>query len=103
MIIRTVAYPRAGLVGNPSDGYNGRTISFTFDNFRAEVTLYQSPELEIVPSERDHSRFESVRGLASDVQLYGYYGGVRLLKAAVKRFFDYCQQNRLELDERNIE
>jgi glucuronokinase len=102
MIIRTVAYPRAGLVGNPSDGYNGRTISFTFDNFRAEVTLYQSPELEIIPSERDHSRFESIRGLVRDVKLYGYYGGVRLLKAVVKRFFDHCTQSRIELDDRNF-
>jgi glucuronokinase len=102
MIIRTLAYPRAGLVGNPSDGYNGRTISFTFDNFRAEVTLYQSPELEIVPSERDHSRFESLRGLVRDVKLYGYYGGVRLLKAVVKRFFDHCTQSRIELDDRNF-
>lgn len=102
MIIRTFAYPRAGLVGNPSDGYFGRTISFTFNNFRAQAVLYQSPELEIIPSERDHSRFESIRGLVRDVRLYGYYGGVRLLKAAIKRFFEHCAQNRIELDERNF-
>jgi len=102
MIIRTTAYPRAGLVGNPSDGYFGRTLSFTFSNFSADVTLFQSPELEIVPSERDHSRFESLRRLVSDVAQYGYYGGVRLLKAAIKRFNDYCVENRIELDERNF-
>jgi len=39
MIIRTRAYPRVGLVGNPSDGYFGRTISFAFKNFCAEVVL----------------------------------------------------------------
>ncbi len=102
MIIRTVAYPRAGLVGNPSDGYFGRTISFTFSNFHAEVVLYQTPELEITPSERDHSRFQGIDGLVRDVALYGYYGGVRLLKAAIKRFHDYCAQSHIQLDDRNF-
>ncbi len=102
MIIRTVSYPRAGLVGNPSDGYYGKTIAFTFANFAAEITLYQTPELEILPSERDHSRFRSISRLVDDVNLYGYYGGVRLLKAAIKRFSDYCAQNRIVLDERNF-
>ncbi|MBD3239138.1 MAG: GHMP kinase [Chitinivibrionales bacterium] len=102
MIIRTVSYPRAGLVGNPSDGYFGKTIAFTFANFAAEITLYQTPELEILPSERDHSRFRSISRLVDDVNLYGYYGGVRLLKAAIKRFFDYCSQNRIVLDDRNF-
>ena len=39
MIIRTAAYARAGLIGNPSDGYFGKTIAFTFSNFFAEVLL----------------------------------------------------------------
>jgi len=102
VIIHTYAYPRAGLVGNPSDGYFGKTIAFTFRNFRAEVVLYQSPELEILPNTRDHSVFPSVTELVRDVNLYGYYGGVRLLKATVKRFADYCRENRIELDERNF-
>lgn len=102
MIIRTQSYPRAGLVGNPSDGYYGRTISFTFSNFRAEVTLYQTPELEILPSERDHSRFVSLRRLVDDVNLFGYYGGIRLLKAAIKKFHEHCTQNGVELDDRNF-
>ena len=32
------AYARVGLLGNPSDGYNGQVISFTISNFHAEVT-----------------------------------------------------------------
>lgn len=101
-MIRAHAYPRAGLIGNPSDGYFGRTISFTFSNFKAEVTLYETPEMEIVPRERDLSRFESLDGLVRDVQLHGYYGGIRLLKAAIKRFHDYCQAERIPLDDRNF-
>ena len=30
-------YARVGLLGNPSDGYGGKTISFTLDRFYAEV------------------------------------------------------------------
>lgn len=102
MIIRTVAYPRAGLVGNPSDGYYGRTISFAFRNFSARITLYESPELEILPSRRDHSVFSSIGSLAQDVKLHGYYGGFRLLKATIKRFHDYCAERQIELDARNF-
>ncbi|MFO8143540.1 MAG: hypothetical protein R6T78_02560, partial [Dehalococcoidales bacterium] len=40
--------PRAALIGNPSDGYFGKTIAFTFSNFQADVTLYDTPELEIL-------------------------------------------------------
>lgn len=102
MIIRTKAYPRAALIGNPSDGYFGKTIAFVFKNFCAEVTLYQTPKLEILPCERDGSVFQSVNGLVRDVRLYGYYGGIRLLKAAVKRFADYCMENHIEFGNRNF-
>ena len=102
MIIRTKAYPRVGLIGNPSDGYFGKTISFAFSNFSAEVVLYESPELEILASEKDQSCFESITGLVRDVKLHGYYGGIRLLKATVKRFFDYCAENQIQLHDKNF-
>jgi glucuronokinase len=102
MIIRTKAYPRAGLIGNPSDGYFGKTISFVFSNFSAEVVLYESPELEILGSEKDRSQFQSIGSLVKDVNLHGYYGGIRLLKATVKRFYDYCSQNQIELHKKNF-
>jgi glucuronokinase len=102
VIIRTRAYPRAGLVGNPSDGYFGKTISFVFSNFRAEVVLYETPELEILSSEKDLSLFNSIAGLVKDVRLHGYYGGVRLLKATVKKFYDYCQDNQIDLHDKNF-
>jgi glucuronokinase len=102
VIIRTKAYPRAGLVGNPSDGYFGKTISFTFSNFRAEVVLYETPELEILPSEKDRSCFDSIAALVKDVRLHGYYGGVRLLKATVKKFYDYCQEHQIELHNKSF-
>ena len=84
MIIHTKSYPRAALVGNPSDGYFGKTIAFVFSNFSAEVILYETPELEILPQERDRSIYKDINGLFEDVQLFGYYGGIRLLKATIK-------------------
>ena len=48
--IETAAFARAGLVGNPSDGYFGKTISFTIRDFAARVVIYSWPTLEILPS-----------------------------------------------------
>lgn len=91
-IIRHRAWPRAGLIGNPSDGYGGRTISFTFRNFAATVVLYEWDQVEILWSEQDKSRFASVDELVEDVILNGYYGGVRLIKATIKRFVEFCRR-----------
>lgn len=102
MIIHTTAYPRTALIGNPSDGYFGKTIAFTFSNFAAHVTLYESPELEIVPNRRDSSVFKGIDALYEDVQLFGYYGGIRLLKSAVKCFYGYCLEHEIELHRRNF-
>jgi glucuronokinase len=102
MLIRTKAYPRGGLIGNPSDGYFGKTISLAFTNFSAEVVLYESPELEILPSARDHSVFHGIRGLVEDVRLFGYYGGVRLVKATLKRFYEFCAERGDALHTRNF-
>jgi glucuronokinase len=102
MIITERSYPRAALLGNPSDGYYGRTIAFPFDNFYAEVTLWETPELEILPAEYDSNVFNSIFELANDVRLYGYYGGIRLLKAAVKKFYNYCTENGIKLNDSNF-
>jgi len=102
MIIRTHAYARAGLVGNPSDGYHGKTISIIARNFKAEVVLYQSPELVIEPSDQDISEFACVSELVEDVRRHGYYGGVRLIKAAIRRFAAHCRAHGIDLDSKNF-
>jgi glucuronokinase len=102
VIIRTTAYPRAGLIGNPSDGYFGKTIAFCFRNFSASIEMWESPELELLPSRRDHSVFSSLDGLHEDVKKHGYYGGFRLLKATAKVFRDYCRERGISLDNRNF-
>ncbi len=102
MIIKSHSYPRAALIGNPSDGYFGKTIAFTFSNYQADVTVFDTPTLEILPAIRDHSRFSSLAELASDVRQYGYYGGIRLIKAALKRLHDYGIRAGWSLHGRNF-
>ncbi len=101
MIIRTRAYARAGLIGNPSDGYFGKTIAVILRNFCAEVTCYETPKLIIAPCRLDNSEFVSLEGLALDVRANGYYGGVRLIKATLKRFYDYCREGGIQIPDRN--
>ncbi len=101
-IIRKRAYARAGLLGNPSDGYHGKTISIIVRNFWAEVVLYEWDSVELVLAEDDRARFSSVHDLAKDVKLHGYYGGIRLIKATIKRFVEYCERKEIKLHERNF-
>jgi glucuronokinase len=62
------AYPRAAIVGNPSDGYGGRTIAFTFRQLHAEVTVKPAARLII--------------------EAHG--GDGALLRAAAGRFAAHC-------------
>lgn len=99
--IRKRGYARAGLIGNPSDGYHGKTISLIVREFQADVILYEWEELELILSQEDHTRFGSIKELTRDVNVHGYYGGVRLVKATIKRFAEYCE-GRYPLHDRNF-
>lgn len=91
-IFRPKGHARAALVGNPSDGYGGKTLAVCISNFAATVTLYEWDELELILSQQDKSRFGSIDDLVQDVELHGYYGGIRLVKATIKKFVEYCEK-----------
>ena len=40
--------------------------------------------------------------LSRDVQLHGYYGGVRLVKATIKKFVEYCERTGYPLHDQNF-
>ncbi|MBL8227824.1 MAG: GHMP kinase, partial [Bryobacterales bacterium] len=101
-MIETYAYARAGLLGNPSDGYYGKTISFLVRNFRARVLLFPSAMLEIRPGKSDRPVFESLDELYRTTRWRGYYGGIRVIQALLVRFLDYCRETGVELEERNF-
>lgn len=102
MIIEQRAYARAGLLGNPSDGYFGKTISIIVRNFGAHVSLYESPELHIEPQAEDINSYRNIYHLVESVQLTGYYGGARLLKAGIKKFFEYCTEQGYKFSHKNF-
>jgi len=101
-MIETYGYARAGFLGNPSDGYFGKTISFAMSNFRARVLLYPSGRLEIKPSKADLPVFENLDDLYRTTRWRGYYGGIRIIQALIVRLIDYCRQQGIELENRNF-
>jgi glucuronokinase len=101
-MIKTISYPRAALIGNPSDGYFGKTIAFVFKNFSAEVELRESEHLQIIPCDKDKLQFSSVHELADEVTQHGYYGGTRLIKATIKALHGYCSGHSIPIPNRNF-
>jgi glucuronokinase len=101
-IIETYGYARAGFLGNPSDGYFGKTISFCFQDFRARVLVYPSARLEIKFSKADLPIFEDMDDLYRTTRWRGYYGGIRIIQALLVRFMDHCREHGIELPNRNF-
>jgi glucuronokinase len=102
MIVESQAYARAGLLGNPSDKYFGKAISISIKNFRARVSLCQSPELQIEALGQDLNIYKDIQDLAESIDRYGYYGGERLVKAAIKKFYEYCLSQNISLQSKNF-
>lgn len=100
MIIESRAFARAGLLGNPSDGFFGKTISIIVRNFSATVLLYESPELRI--EEDEESCFRNLSHFTETIRRTGYYGGKRLVKAAIKKFCEYCEAQHIVLPVKNF-
>jgi len=73
---------RAGLVGHPSDGFGGATLSVTIENFSARVHAHAASELDIAP-EGDGQWPE---------------GGLPLVSAAVERFARHCDSVSAQFD-----
>ncbi|KAK8738551.1 hypothetical protein OTU49_003931 [Cherax quadricarinatus] len=87
------AYARVGLMGNPSDGFNGKTVSLSIANFWAEVTITESSNLRLIPHPvNDPTEFGSMSDLYGISDKEGYLGGLRLLQATCKKFYYYCVQ-----------
>ncbi|MBC8358752.1 MAG: GHMP kinase [Candidatus Aminicenantes bacterium] len=102
MIINNRAYARAGVFGNPSDGYFGKVIAISVKNFYAEVTLRESRDLRIEEKKQDLNVYRNIHDLVNKINLYGYYGGVRLIRATIKKFHDYCMSQDIRLEDKNF-
>lgn len=102
------AYARVGLMGNPSDGFYGKTMSLLISNFWAEVTLIPNhsddKEVEtitILPNPvSDPHKFSSLECLVGVSQIDGYETGDRLLQACCKVFYLHCKENAIPINTR---
>lgn len=101
-MVKTRSFPRAGFLGNPSDGYFGKTLSFAFADYCVDLSLTESQKMRFIPGEVDDAMFDSPENLVRDLRLYGYYGGIRMLKAVAKLFFEYCFDHDIRLPRRNF-
>ena len=91
--VSALARPRLGLLGNPSDGYGGRVLATTFDDFRVRVRIGMEKR-EPAPTTANAltvDRRAGPRGqLDSLLARDGYApGGVRLMAAAALEFDDW--------------
>ena len=100
--VKAKSFARAGLLGNPSDGYFGKTLSFAFANFGVDLRLTESARMRFVPGEVDDAMFDSPEQLVHDLRIFGYYGGIRMLKAVAKLFFEYCMEHGIAFPKKNF-
>lgn len=98
-----IAYPRAALIGNPSDGFGGMTIAFVFSDFNAQVTLKEHDRIEVLPGLVDHLSWDNLADFQKSVSSMGYYGGLRLLKATLLVFMDHCKNNNIPLHNKGFQ
>ena len=87
-MIVAAAPARVGLLGNPSDGYGGRTLGLAVPRFRVEVEVEPADRVEIVANEADQFRWKSVAELVDRVDRQGYGTGPQLLAATVRTLAD---------------
>ncbi|XP_066566615.1 glucuronokinase with putative uridyl pyrophosphorylase isoform X2 [Amia ocellicauda] len=101
--IRSRSYARVGLMGNPSDGFHGKTIALSIANFWAEVSLTESSTLVLLPHPlNDPTEFGSLQDLFCISRKEGYLGGLRLLQATCKKFYQFCSKQGIALSKQNF-
>jgi glucuronokinase len=91
-------HARVGFLGNPSDGFGGKTVSFLIENFYAEVTLSTSSEFQILenPNIDTQHVYSNLASLSAHIHDHGYYGVFRLILATCKVFGDLCISRNLQ-------
>ncbi len=83
------AFARAGLLGNPSDQFEGKAIALSVYAFAARVRIEPAAELRIVPGPDDRLEHPSFADAAEWLRATGCYDGIRLLRAALRRFAEH--------------
>jgi glucuronokinase len=85
-MISSAAPARVGILGNPSDGYGGRTLALAVPQFEATVTLEPADRIEILNGPDDLPVWRSVDDMVDHLDRHGYGTGAQLLAATVRTF-----------------
>jgi len=84
--VTAIAPARAGLLGNPSDGYGGKAIAVALADFRARAHVAPAERFALRAGATDGTAFETARDAVEAFGSTGCDDGLRLLRAALKRF-----------------
>lgn len=101
-ILIETAPARAGLLGNPSDGYHGKTLSLGLANIQAQVTLEPSDSILIGEESDDREEYPDLATFLRHLDRHGLDHGAVLVKATIKRFAGYCRDREIALPEKNF-
>lgn len=107
-VIHTRSYARVGVMGNPSDGYGGKTLSVTIANFKADCWLTPNSQeadarITLLPHPfSDPLHFGGIGHVSTLVSREGYSGGIRLMMAAVYRFSTLAASKGVKLSKRGF-
>lgn len=80
------AFARAGLLGNPSDGYGGKAIAMVLENFRAQASIEPCDHFELVADDTHRLVLPTLGDVTGPFSHRDGDGGLRLMRAAVRRF-----------------
>jgi glucuronokinase len=86
--VRAACLARSALLGNPSDGFGGATVSLTVANWRATAEIREAPGigLRVGAARREWPDWP---GLLDDIRSAGHPQPVRLLTATLIRWLEW--------------
>ena len=96
-MIHSHSYPRAALAGNPSDGYFGKTLAYTFNNFKAEVCLKPAASESAMPANLKIFDCPGTDKMLN-ADMTHWAEGIRLIPGAIRCFAEYCREHGIQPD-----
>lgn len=84
-----------GLLGNPSDGYGGKVIAFTFHDFEVRVRLRSAPRPRVCAPNGACVEASDLRSLVDTLLTAPRGDGTELTRAALARFLLHCEQEEI--------
>lgn len=101
-MIETRTFPRAALAGNPSDGFFGKTLAFTFSDFQVDVLLANDNEESCLPAGCTTYKCNGLAGASKGEKLLSSQNANQLLIASVNGFKAYCVREHIPLEEKRF-